>query len=267
LKILLVLLWCAEVGAGQQWSVRTVSVVPTKGRVDEGTKAKLRIDANTLLCEAKKAPLCGIPLSAITGLSHDHLWRNRAAEYGDRTGTTSACYGYSCGADLVMMGALAPFRIHWEYATIYWHSDGTPRITVLRFRKSDFPSFERQLSTRTGLKFEDAAAQRAAALREIERRNRDALPLRFDQAVFIRNELMPRGLYQILVVEREPAAGQLYFFRGKKVVSNRPALVVPVSILVDTSNALSAEPEYSARGRWNALHGIRLPGRTVRITP
>jgi hypothetical protein len=269
MKAILLFLWCATLAAGQKWTVRTVNIIPRSGRIDEGIKAGLRIDATALLCEAKKAQLCAIPVSAITGLSHDHRFRNRAAEYSDSMpyGNPLTCHGYSCGADLVIMGGLAPFSVHWEYVTIHWRDNGTPRITVLRFGKTDFPSFQRELSSRTGLVFEDTGALRDATIKQIELRKGEALPLRFDRAIFIRNEVIPRGLYQILVVEREPAAGDLYFFRGKKVVSNRPELIVPVSILGNAEYAIAAEPEYSTRAQWRVLERIRMRGRIVQIMP
>ena len=240
--------------------MRAVNLVPRKGRMDDGVKAKLLIDANTLVCSSSKKQICGIPFRSITGLSHDPQTRNRAAVYGDSGGGGSA-------ADLLILAALTPFHARWEYVTIEWRDNGVPRKTMLRFRSADFSSFEREVTTRTSLRFEDAAKQREATIQQIERRKSEVLPVHLDRGTFIRNEPVHGGLYQILIIEREPGSGDLYLFAGKQVDPKKPAWVVPVSITASAENPVHPEPDYSPRKRWKNLEAIRLPARTVRVMP
>ena len=166
------------------------------------------------------------------------------------------------------MAALAPFHARWEYVTIHWRDDGISRTMFLRFSKKDFPSFEREIVTQTGLTFEDAARERDATRRLIERRKSEALPLRLDRATFIRNELINGGLYQILIIEREPGAGNLFLFRGKQISWKKPVWVIPVAIVPGAEHVGHAEPEYSRTIReepgCNSPAGARCSSRALR---
>jgi hypothetical protein len=265
-KLVLILLSWTVAAPAQVWSVRLVNLVPKKGRIDEGTKAKLRINANSLVCDSPKTQLCDIPLRSIRGLSHDVRVRNRAAEYGD-SGGIGSCYGYGCAADLFLMAVLAPVHVRWEYVTIQWRDSGLNHTTILRFSKKDFPSFEREMVTQTSLTFEDAARQRDTTRQLIEQRKPEALPIQLDRGTFIRNELVKSGLYQILIVEREPGTGNLFFFRGKEVDWKKLAWVIPVTIIPGSEQVGRPEPEYSPLRYEKRLDAIRMRGRVVRVVP
>jgi hypothetical protein len=263
-RIFVLFLCCMGAAAAQEWTVRIVNVIPRAGRTEEGIKTKLRIDANTLVCDSRKKQTCDIPLWSITGLSHDTQARNRAAAYGDSPGS---CDGMGCAANLAILALLAPFHVRWEYVRIQWRDNGEPRTTYLRFRSADFSSFEREVAARAQLTFESLTIQREERLQLIERRKSEALPVRLDRATFIRNEPVRGGLYQVLIVETAPDAGDLYLFRGKRVNPKKPTLVVPISIMTGAENVQTSEPAYSQRKRWKNLESIRMPGRTVRIMP
>ncbi len=191
----------------------------------------------------------------MTRLAHDRQVRNKAAAYGDSSGTGTVF-------DLVILAGLAPYKARWEFVTIEWRDNGTPRTTLLRFNASDFPSFEKELRARTGLEFEDMNAQRDARLKEIESHRSEAVTLRLDRATTIRNELVKGGSYQVLVIERQPSAGDLYLFHGKEIKPEKPSWVVPVT-LKPASEAQTAAAQYVRRGKFKDLDTIQLPGRTV----
>jgi len=216
------------------------------------------------ICDARKAPYCDIPFWSITGLSHDTQVRNMAAAYGSSGGS---CYGQGCVGEVLVMAILAPFHVRREYVTIRWRDNGVPRATYLRFLKADFPSFEREMAARTNLTFENVGKQRDKIRQQIESRKSEALSVRLDRGTFIRNEPVHGGLYQTLIIEREPGAGDLYLYCGKQINSKKPAWVIPVSIIATAENMRIPDPEYNKRVRWKNLEAIRMPGRTVRVMP
>jgi hypothetical protein len=256
----------AVAASAQQWSPRLVNITGRKGKADEGTPVKLRIDQaqGMLLVDKGKSPLYDIPFRAVVRLSHDTQVRNAAAAYGSSSG---GCGG-NCLGELALLAALTPFHTRWEYLTVDWRDRGVSRTTILRFGAGDFVRFERSLADAAGFSIENAAADRAALATQIAKA--PPLSIRLDGSTFIRNEPVRGGEYRLLVLEREPPTGTLYLFHGAKVDPKKLSWAVPVSITPTADDHQSPEPEYTnTGGGWSKkrknLEAIRIPGRVVRI--
>lgn len=93
------------------------------------------------------------------------------------------------------MGLLAPFHVHWKYLSVTWREGDVRRVVTFRFPRDTFSSFLSEITQRTGLQCLDLAKERDKTLLEIEQKKNEKIALQVGRAMFIRNDLVRKGLY------------------------------------------------------------------------
>jgi hypothetical protein len=230
-------------------------------RVNKGTKMKVSVGRDKIICETGKSAPFSIPVAAVTEISYDIKARRRIAE--------------AAGVALVFWPAAPMFvfmKSKKHYVNLLWQEDGIRKEAIFKVGKGEYESFLDELQHVTNKPWKNMIAERKRIQKEfkqrqdaLEREKKKKMPVEFDRAVRVGEADLKPGLYQLVLLEREGTQSEIYFFAGKDVDTKNIAAGAAVEILEQTNQVAAVQVIYKDAGQPAAISEIRMPTKTLRF--
>ena len=100
-----------------------------------------------------------------------------------------------------------------------------------------------------------------------ERAGRDVIPIQLDRPVDIPGTALNPGRYKVVLLRRHGSAGDLYFFPGKRVRTERLMAVVPIRMAPQAEANDAPRVAYADEGGATHISEIRASGKVIRFQP
>lgn len=244
---------------GKQWSMKyeTGSLF-----IKKGSKMKVTVGSEKVLCASGKEIPFAIPVTAITQVTYDTKARRRMGE--------------AAAIAILSLGVAAAFmfvKTKKHFVNIVWEEDGTEKEIIFKVGKKEYVSFLAELERVTGRPYRDLAmetkqAEDAAKLRqkELKKAKKRTIRVEIDRPARVGEIDISPGSYKLVLLERENQQGELYFFTGKKINTKKIVAMSPVEILIQTNDAVTTpEIHYLEVDGTTRISEIRMSTKTFRF--
>ena len=234
------------------------------------------IEDDRLFLRMKKKPQFVIPVRDITAVSSNvtgHYGRVTAAEakFMDSVaekcgpGPDVVCGSVVLGTWLMLLPSY-PIKTTDRLVRIVWRDKNTDQEIVLMFRKDAFGPFLAQLEKATAKPWKNVDAEWAKVQQDLKNAEPNKVGIRLDRKVRVAKSDLERGTYQLVLLDREPNRGELYFFPGDEVDPERLAAVASVEIepSVDKIGVPQVDYKEEAHGK-SMILTIRISSKTFRF--
>ncbi len=248
------------------WRVRHLL---TAEKASSGRRVTLTIDSNRIVTTDKKGSGISISVPDVEAVLYDNVIRSLIStkDYVQGAGELGAGGAFLGFLGLPVFLALHQHKSKDHFILIFWKEQGQTHDAIFQVDKGDYGKVLEELERVTGRKWRDIPAERQRLRREIEQNARHATPLRLDRCVVVSTADLPMGLYQIVLLEREPGRADLLFFAGKAVDPKRLLAQASVEIVAASNAVPGAMPRYGEEANFFTLSEICLPDTTLRFSP
>jgi hypothetical protein len=243
---------------GNQWPTKYEDGTEA---VEKGTKMKVTVGKERIICEAGKRAPFSILVATVTEVSYDTKSRRRWAEAG-------AVAAASLGVALVFMA----LKTTKHFVNILWEENGARKEVIFKVGKGEYVSFLAELQRVTGKEWKNLVMERKRVQEELKReqealkREKDKrMSVQLDRVVRVGVADLKPGLYQLVLLERQENKGELYFFAGKEVDTKKIAAAALVEIMTPVSDGAAAPVLYKDGGGIATISEIRMPAKTFRF--
>lgn len=226
----------------------------------------LSVSPRSIRCQDDQGRTVSIPASQLTEVTYDQQvssqagpWLRGAAEAGVYLQPQLALPA------LVGAGIAAPFKKGKHFVTLFWQEGGQKLGVTFEVRKQDYQALLAEFERVGGRPPRNLFLERAVLHAELDREKDRKASLELTQDARVGNNLLQRGRYQIVLLERESGRGELYFFRGQKVNPKKVAATAAVTIEPYTGNSSTAQVRYQETDGVAVIAEIRAGGKTLRL--
>ena len=227
------------------WEVRFEIATRIGVDLDEGTKLDLAVGSEEILFSGEAGFL--VPIAQVIEVTYDNTARSRMNLWEQLAGdivTGGILWPFAVGLHVVTYGVLSFFKAEDHYINVLWREDETIREIVFESGKNDYQPILQAIQSASGHEWKDLPAQRETLQRELESETKRSLSIELDRRVRFGQVLLSPGPYQLVILEREVDAGELYFFAGDKVEPKEVAHAVPVEVIRLAISATATEIVY-----------------------
>lgn len=258
---------------GKHWRVKyEAGTEPIK----KGTKLKVTVGQEEIVCESKQGFLFSIPVVGITEVSYDNRVQRRIAgplrkNFGQGTLPNDVVAYIILGTVTVasfmifyMLKNTGYFEKH--FVTLVWQEDGSMKEVVFRVGRDEYNSFLAELRHVVGKPWKNLKKERETLEQELKREKNKKVSARLGRTARVGDTVLQPRLYQIVLLEHDRNTGELYFFVGKKVKTRKIVAVALVEIVPKTRQVTDAQVIYErGEGGIPTVSEIRTLEKTLRF--
>jgi len=233
------------------------------------------IEDQNLLLRVKKGPEFAIPLNQITAVSSSvtgHYGRVSLAEakFVDSMAPRCSQMDVGCGAVVITAWLLIlpsyPIKTTDRLVQIVWRDQSLDEEIVLKLRKNDYAPFLAQLEKATARPWKNVHSEWAKVQQELKVAEPSKLTIRLERRVKIATSDLEPGTYQIVLLERESNRGELYFFPGNAVDTERLAAVALVRIEPSAKGSSLPQVDYKQGPDGKiTISALQVPSKVLRF--
>ncbi len=268
--------------AAKSWRVRFQS--GGEG-IRRGTKLRLNVSEDKIVAERKKRVVFTIPVSSVLEVVHNTKLKDPAKDwysfwerFPPETAYEAAKSGEEAAAALILglvvwgVGELLEeTKKTQHFITIYWQEDGAVRHLALKVSARKHKALLGELKSVTRKEWKSLPELTKGKWHELERESINRIPVQLEQTVVVGWKKLPAGLYQLVLLEREPPLSELYFFAGEEVNADQVMARAVVEVESKTTGAgefwLPAQVIYLEENGLITIREVRTPDRILRFTP
>jgi hypothetical protein len=261
-----------EKAGGEKWqAIYLAGVAPFPRSVH----VQVTIDSDALRLAPHKTDPFSVPVNAITLVSTSVKGSHPAsrAEWNFLEGFVrggAACYPpQGCGAVVMFTGFLMlatyPVKSHDYLVSVSWREGNADEEILFRVGPKDYTSLLSELEKATGKTWKNMDMEWAKVHQEITSQQGTKASIQLDRKVHVGKFDLKPGAYQVVLLEREPQRGELYFFPGEQVNIEHLSLATQVEISPAATGATAAPVTFRKKNGITTLDEIHMPSLTVRF--
>jgi hypothetical protein len=237
--------------------------------IEQGKKLQVTVSEETISCADNKGVALEIPVPGVLAVTYDNTSHNRGWRWLKQVSPHAAGGGGMGGAAvglavLAVGGALAPFNTKKHFVTVLWKDGRMTNSVVFKVGKGEYRDFLETLQEATGRAWQDFPQVRKKLQADLKREKRHAVEIWLDRYAWVSGTVLGPGRYRIVALEEEANGATLYFFRGRRVNTQKIDGLLPVEIIHETSDIDEPMVILVEGGRHNRIRTIHLPDRTFR---
>lgn len=262
---------------GKHWTVKyEAGTEPIK----KGTKLKVTVGQEEIVCESKQGFLFSIPVVGITEVSYDNrvqrriagpLRKNLAQEpfLPESQLIIPDWVGYVLlGVATVLIFYALKNTGYFEkhFVKLVWQEDALVKEVDFRVGRDEYKSFLAELRHVVGKPWKNLKKERETLEQELKREKNKKVSVRLGRTARVGDTVLQPRLYQIVLLEHDGNTGALYFFVGKKVKTRKIVAVALVEIVPKTRQVTDAQVIYErGEGGIPTVSEIRTLEKTLRF--
>jgi hypothetical protein len=243
--------------------------------IKPGARIQVGISPETIVLVWKSHQRIAIPAGAITDISYDTVSYRRSADVlpvADSLASGPAPPPGQGGeglAALMMVTLITAAFVHaikttQHFVRLAWVEEGRERVVWLKVGKGEYSSFLASLEQVTGRRFVDRAAERQRLAAELRARM-ERFSIELDRKAWVEGAVLRPGRYQVVVLEREPGRGEVYFFAGPEVTLEEVKAASMADLAAEPRELPAPAVAYKDSGGMSALAEIQTSTRTIRF--
>ncbi len=224
-------------------------------------KVTLSVSPQGVLCKKGKNVLLQFPIESVAQVGYDTQAHNKGWAVLKSGGGGSS--GEDATVVYITAAILAPFKTTRHFIRILWQQDGEPQEALLEVGKGDYRAVLAQFQAVTGKPWQNLPEERKKLRMELEEAKVRKSPIQLDRAVLVNEVELKPGFYQIVLLNRAEDRGEVYFFKGPDVDTDRIAAQAVVNLKATEDQSLPEAVSFATLEGVETISSIRLPEKTL----
>jgi hypothetical protein len=148
---------------------------------------------------------------------------------------------------------------------LIWSDGKDMREVIVELKKSKYQPFLEEIRTVTGKIWRDLPAAGRRIRMELDTAKDKKIGIRIDRKAWVGNTILNPRTYQIVVLDREDNRGEIYFFAGNSVNTNK--IAAPTTIEIGATDGVQIPDVIYGEvdGLKTTISEIRVLGRTLKL--